>query len=126
LSASGFSSDDLLEATGHELDLLDELRDIFSGESRRALDGIRLAASARDPQAVARLAHRLKSGAAVVGGRAVAKLAAAIEQAALAGELDVMVHLADELPAAVHALDDALSAFVTTHHRAQASDRRTA
>jgi HPt (histidine-containing phosphotransfer) domain-containing protein len=121
-----FSSDDLLEATGQEIDLLEELRDIFSGESRRALDGIRLSATARDTVAVARAAHKLKSGAAVVGGRAVARLASAIEQAALGSELDAMAHLVDELPGAVHALNDALEAFVAAHRTDESSGRETA
>jgi HPt (histidine-containing phosphotransfer) domain-containing protein len=124
--AGGFSGEDLLEATGYELDLLDELRDIFNGESRRALDGIRLSAAARDTHAVARAAHKLKSGAAVVGGRAVARLASAIEQAALAGELDAMAHLVDELPEAIRALNEALEAFVAVHRSEPSPGRQTA
>jgi HPt (histidine-containing phosphotransfer) domain-containing protein len=118
-----FSSDDLLDATGQEIDLLEELRDIFGGESRRALDGIRMAADAGDTRAVARAAHKLKSGAAVVGGRAAARLASAIEQAALGGELDAMRHLVDELPDAIHALNEALDAFVALHRAGPSSGR---
>jgi HPt (histidine-containing phosphotransfer) domain-containing protein len=119
--ADVFSSDDLLEATGHELDLLEELRDIFGAESHRALEGIRSSAAARDTLAVARAAHKLKSGAAVVGGRAAAKLAGAIEQAALGSELDAMAHLVDELPGAIHALNEALDTFVALHRAGRSS-----
>jgi HPt (histidine-containing phosphotransfer) domain-containing protein len=119
-----FSSDDLLEATGYELELLEELRIIFNEESHRALDGIRLLAAAHDTQAVARAAHKLKSGAAVVGGRAVARLAAAIEEAALGGEREVMAHLVAGLPDAVRALTEALDGFVSTHGANPESGRR--
>lgn len=115
VSSETFSTEDLLETVGEELDILIELRDIFAGEASRLLDDVNAGLASKDANKVRIGAHTLKTVAANVGGRASRHLAAAMEEAARAPEpdFDVMNTLSSELTREVEALRVAFETYVT-------------
>ena len=115
VSAETFSSGDLLETVGAELDILTELRDIFAGEASRLLADIDAGLASIDANKVRIGAHTLKTVVANVGGRASRELAAAMEEAARAPQPDfgVMHTLSGQLTKEVEALRVAFEAYVT-------------
>lgn len=115
VSSDTFSSEDLLETVGGELDILAELRDIFGGEAARLLADVDAGLVAKDANKVRIGAHTLKTVVANVGGRASRSLAATLEEAARAPQpdFDTMNKLSAELTTEVEALRVAFEAFVT-------------
>ena len=115
VSSETFSSEDLLETVGAELDILTELRDIFAGEATRLLGDVAAGLASNDANKVRIGAHTLKTVVANVGGRASRQLAATIEEAARAPQpdFDVMKTLSGELTREVEALRLAFETYVT-------------
>jgi len=110
-----FSSEDLIETVGAELDILIELRELFGGESARLLADVHAGLASNDANKVRIGAHTLKTVAANVGGRASRDLAAAMEEAARAPvpDFDIMNTLSGELTREVEALRVAFETYVT-------------
>jgi HPt (histidine-containing phosphotransfer) domain-containing protein len=78
----------LIEDVGE--DAAPEIIDAFREELDLQVDGIRAAYAAGDAPGLARMAHRMKSSAASVGALPLSRVAAALEQAARAGDVGAM------------------------------------
>jgi two-component system sensor histidine kinase/response regulator len=78
-------------------DLLAKVAGIYSHNSRALVDALQEAATSRDPEAVIRAAHALKSGSANVGATQLAQLCEAMEDAAGSGGLASSAPLVEQL-----------------------------
>jgi CheY-like chemotaxis protein len=96
--------DDLLERTGGDVALAQELMVIFTREAPQELAGIRSAIEEGDFGPVAAAAHELKGSAANMGAGAVRAAAVELEQAAKDQKTEVANEAADRLEAAVERL----------------------
>lgn len=85
-----------------------ELAEIFRQDSKTRLAAMLSARTARDARGVAAAAHTLKGSAGNLGGRRVAAIAAAIEEAAKAGDWTVVESAEGALAAAVSEFQQAL------------------
>jgi len=115
VSSDTFSSGDLLETVGAEIDILTELRQIFGDEAARLLGDVLAGLASNDANRVRIGAHTLKTVVANVGGRASRNLATAMEEAARAPvpDFEIMNKLSAELTKEVEALRVAFEAYVT-------------
>jgi HPt (histidine-containing phosphotransfer) domain-containing protein len=109
-----FCREDLVRILGDEdYEAASELHQLFEVEAQRIVAEISQALDRRDELGVARAAHKLKSVAGNVGGRATRGLAIAIEDAARLRDRQEMERLAVTLVPEVDALRAALAGFVS-------------
>jgi HPt (histidine-containing phosphotransfer) domain-containing protein len=109
-----FCREDLVRILGDEdYEAAHELRALFEVEAQRLVAELSRAVDCSDELGVARAAHKLKSVAGNVGGRATRGLAIAIEDAARLRDRQQMERLAATLFPEVEALRAALSGFVS-------------
>jgi HPt (histidine-containing phosphotransfer) domain-containing protein len=109
-----FSREDLLTILGDEdYDAAAQLHELFELEAQRILAEIGTAVTRGDETAVARAAHKLKSVAGNVGGRATRCLAIAIEDAARLRNHGEVTRLAATLGPELQALGAELAECVS-------------
>jgi signal transduction histidine kinase/CheY-like chemotaxis protein len=91
----------LLDIVGGNVELFSKVRDVFTKQTPELLTAMREAAASRDATALARHAHKLKGSLSNFPRDSGAKIAAIVEDAARAGELDGIDAMLQELEAAV-------------------------
>lgn len=91
----------LLDIVGGNVELFSKVRDVFAKQTPELLAQMREAAAARDANALARHAHKLKGSLSNFPRDNGAHIAANVETAAQAGELEGIESMLQELEAAV-------------------------
>ncbi len=91
--------------------LVNKVIDLFVTETPTLLQALRDAAASGDARGAERAAHTLKSSAATVAARALARLAAAVEGQARAGQLQEVTRHLPELSALIEKATHQLSAI---------------
>jgi len=81
----------------------------FLGDAPRLISALRDSLEASDPGGAARLAHTIKGASSAVGGEALRAVAAAMEQAAAAGDIAAAASLLPELETSFQRLRAAIS-----------------
>jgi CheY-like chemotaxis protein/HPt (histidine-containing phosphotransfer) domain-containing protein len=103
--------DGLLGLGGPEL--LSELAETFSGDTRSALSGLREAAMASDARSVERIAHCLKGSSGSMGAQRMSAICAELQDAGASGDLPkvpgLLERLAEEFGRVRAALEDELA-----------------
>lgn len=98
--------------TGGDENLLRELAEMFPGESRRHLDGVRAGIERAEAELIRRSAHSLKSTAGLFGASALVSAARAVEQAGSADDLAGAESALDALGEEVARLEAALRRYL--------------
>lgn len=109
-----FSTKTTLEQVDGDRDLLKELIDIFSGQTRQQLQILRESVAAKDAPTVRRAAHTIKGSVANFGAQPAFELAFCLEQMGADGALDQAPAALDALAAELVRLESALREFVDT------------
>jgi HPt (histidine-containing phosphotransfer) domain-containing protein len=104
----------LAELVGPEPEVIAEFLGQYRSSARSLVADIRAARDAGDLDAIGGAAHKLKSAARAIGARGLGNIAAALEQAAKAGQPAAVESLRSEFDTAVAAVEQALGRYLAT------------
>ena len=104
--------DSLMERVDDDIELLQELLEIFEEDAQVHIDAMRAAASAADAVQLEKSAHSLKGSSYNMSAARLADLALELEKAGRAGELEGTGEKIDELEAELHRVIPALKNIV--------------
>ena len=110
ISDTPSAPESLLDVVGGNADLFARVREVFARQTPEILAAIRAAAAARDSDALARQAHKLKGSLSNFPGQSGVAVAANLENAARLGDLERVDAMVDELEAAIARLNAQLAA----------------
>jgi signal transduction histidine kinase/CheY-like chemotaxis protein len=109
ISDTPHAPESLLDVVGGNADLFARVREVFARQTPEILAAMRAAAAARDSDALARHAHKLKGSLSNFPGQSGVAVAANLENAARLGDLERVDAMVDELEAAVARLNAQLA-----------------
>ncbi len=106
--------EDLMERIGGDMELLDELLELFDEDYPDLMGEIRTAIAEQDGERLKRAAHTLKGAVGNFAAVKAHQLALELEKKGEAGEFSNATHLVDQLDAAVQEFKSALKTLEPT------------